>query len=132
MTYLTGKELFADLAVHPVVAAWRHNFNYNWRAIVNRKFLAFILAASVTAVPGLASAKGCLKGAAVGGVAGHVAGNHGVAGAAAGCAIGHHRAKKKAQEDQAAAQQNPQAANTSGSSGTNGTSNSGSAPAPAK
>ena len=48
-----------------------------------------------------ASAAGCLKGAAVGGVAGHVAG-HGVLGAAAGCAVGHHEAGKKAK----AAQQN--------------------------
>lgn len=43
-----------------------------------------------------AEAKGCLKGAAVGGAAGHVAGGHGVLGAAAGCAIGRHRANKKA------------------------------------
>jgi len=43
-------------------------------------------------------AKGCLEGAAVGGVAGHVAGHHGVLGAAAGCAIGHHMAKKKDKE----------------------------------
>ena len=39
-----------------------------------------------------ASAKGCLKGAVVGGVAGH----HGVIGAAAGCLIGRHQAKKRA------------------------------------
>ena len=45
-----------------------------------------------------ADAKGCLKGAAVGGVAGHVAGHHGFLGAAAGCAIGHHEAKKKQQQ----------------------------------
>jgi hypothetical protein len=44
---------------------------------------------------GEAQAKGCMKGAVVGGVVGHVAGKHGVAGAAAGCAIGHHEAKKK-------------------------------------
>ncbi|MBE7198887.1 MAG: hypothetical protein INR70_13950 [Parafilimonas terrae] len=41
-----------------------------------------------------AEAKGCLKGAVVGGVAGHMAG-HGKMGAAAGCAIGHHKANKK-------------------------------------
>jgi uncharacterized protein YcfJ len=41
-----------------------------------------------------AEAKGCIKGALVGGVAGHMAG-HGVMGAAAGCAIGRHRANKK-------------------------------------
>ena len=39
--------------------------------------------------------KGCIKGAVVGGVAGHVAG-HGKMGAAAGCAVGHHQAAKKA------------------------------------
>lgn len=38
---------------------------------------------------------GCGKGAVAGGVVGHMAGKHGVAGAAAGCAIGHHAAKKK-------------------------------------
>jgi hypothetical protein len=52
--------------------------------------LAFAIALTGTS----AQAKGCLKGAAVGGVAGHVAGHHGVVGAAAGCAIGHHEAKK--------------------------------------
>ncbi|WP_247882036.1 hypothetical protein [Azospirillum sp. TSH100] len=37
-----------------------------------------------------------MKGAAVGGVAGHMVGSgHGVAGAAVGCAVGHHEAKKK-------------------------------------
>jgi len=48
-----------------------------------------------------ASAKGCLKGAVVGGVAGHYAGHHSVIGAAAGCLIGRHQAKKRihAQEE---------------------------------
>jgi len=41
-----------------------------------------------------AHAKGCLKGAVVGGVVGHYAGRHGVLGAAAGCAIGHHQTNK--------------------------------------
>ncbi len=41
-----------------------------------------------------AEAKGCLKGAVVGGVAGHMVG-HGKMGAAAGCAVGHHKANKK-------------------------------------
>lgn len=42
-----------------------------------------------------ALAKGCLKGAAVGGVGGHMVGKgHGMAGAAIGCAVGHHRAAK--------------------------------------
>jgi hypothetical protein len=53
------------------------------------------IAAPMALLPGLSSAKGCLKGAAVGGVAGHVAGHHAVAGAAAGCVIGHHNAKMK-------------------------------------
>ena len=60
-----------------------------------------------TAVLGLAfssfaQAKGCIKGAIVGGVAGSVAG-HGKVGAAAGCVIGHHEAKK-ADADNAKAQ----------------------------
>ena len=45
-----------------------------------------------------AAAKGCIKGAIVGGIAGHYAGHHGMAGAAAGCVIGHHEANKKARE----------------------------------
>jgi len=44
-----------------------------------------------------ANAKGCLKGAAVGGVAGHYVGSgHGMLGAAAGCLVGRHYAKKHA------------------------------------
>jgi hypothetical protein len=35
--------------------------------------------------------KVCIKGAIVGGVAGH----HGVLGAAAGCIVGHHEAKRE-------------------------------------
>lgn len=54
---------------------------------------AVAAAAASLAQPGVAEAKGCLKGAAVGGVAGHVAGHHGLIGAAAGCAIEHHREK---------------------------------------
>ena len=57
--------------------------------------LALALGMMSTGLPTApADAKGCLKGAAVGGVAGHVAGHHGFVGAAAGCAIGHHEAKK--------------------------------------
>ena len=51
-----------------------------------------LVAAGGAVVP--AQAKGCLKGAAVGGVAGHMAGHHGVLGATAGCAVGHHEANK--------------------------------------
>jgi hypothetical protein len=64
---------------------------------------ALALAIALMGVP--ADAKGCLKGAAVGGVAGHVAGHHGLVGAAAGCAIGHHEAKKKEKNN---ANQQPQ------------------------
>lgn len=42
-----------------------------------------------------AQAKGCIKGALVGGTVGHFAGHHGVLGAVAGCAIGHHEANKR-------------------------------------
>lgn len=55
---------------------------------------------ALSGAPGVAGAKGCLKGAAVGGVAGHMAGHHGTAGAAAGCAIGHHEASKQEQAQQ--------------------------------
>jgi len=50
-------------------------------------------------------AAGCVKGAVVGSAAGHVADGHGVAGAAAGCAIGHHEANKKAKQEQQTAPQ---------------------------
>jgi hypothetical protein len=53
---------------------------------------AFFLALALSAMP--ADAKGCLKGAVAGGVAGHLAGHHGLLGAAVGCAIGHHEARK--------------------------------------
>lgn len=46
---------------------------------------------------GAAEAKGCIKGALVGGIAGKMAG-HGKVGAAAGCAVGHHRAAKRAKD----------------------------------
>jgi len=54
-----------------------------------------VVATTLALLPGLSNAKGCLKGAAVGGIGGHVAGHHGLIGAAAGCAIGHHMANKK-------------------------------------
>ena len=69
-------------------------------------FLALIMAFAFMSP--IANAAGCLKGAAVGGVAGHVAGKHGVAGAAVGCAVGHHRAAKAAKQQQAT-QANPAA-----------------------
>ena len=60
-----------------------------------RKLVYSIAALALLGSVGTASA-GCLAGAAAGGVAGHMAGHHGLLGAAAGCAIGHHMAKKKA------------------------------------
>jgi hypothetical protein len=48
----------------------------------------------ITTMMGPADAKGCLKGAIVGGAAGHFAGHHGLIGAAAGCLIGRHEARK--------------------------------------
>ncbi len=41
---------------------------------------------------GPAHAEGCIKGAVVGGIAGHLV-HHGILGAVAGCAVGHHEAK---------------------------------------
>jgi hypothetical protein len=46
----------------------------------------------------VAEAKGCIKGAIVGGAADSMAG-HGKMGAAAGCAIGHHKANKKDKQE---------------------------------
>jgi hypothetical protein len=66
-------------------------------------FITLGLAAALALTCTAAQAEGCTKGAVVGGVAGHVAGDHGVAGAAAGCAVGHHEAKKKDKEASAAA-----------------------------
>jgi len=64
---------------------------------------ALLLSALVTP----ASAKGCLKGAVVGGVADHYAGHHGYMGAAAGCLIGRHQAKKRARLEQGTRQSYP-------------------------
>ncbi len=66
-----------------------------------------IAAAMAMLVAGPALSKGCIKGAAVGGVAGHYVGRgHAIAGAAIGCAVGHHRAAVAAKR-QAAAQAHP-------------------------
>ena len=68
------------------------------------RFITSAAVASIIALaPTLGHAKGCLKGAAVGGVAGHLAGGHGVVGAAAGCAIEHHREKAADKKDAKAA-----------------------------
>jgi hypothetical protein len=74
------------------------------------------LAAMLGVMPAPASAKGCLKGAFVGGVAGHYAGHHGVLGAAAGCLIGRHEAKKQQDQTTGRRQQNQ----TTGRVNTNG------------
>lgn len=60
------------------------------KAIFGSLALASVIA--LTAVP--ADAKGCIKGAIVGGIAGHYAHHHGLIGAAAGCVLGRHLAKK--------------------------------------
>ena len=52
--------------------------------------LAAFVAVGSFAMPREAAAIGCISGAAMGGVAGHYAGHHGLLGAAAGCAVGHH------------------------------------------
>jgi hypothetical protein len=57
-------------------------------------FAGLVLAAALSLGAGQADAKGCIKGAVIGGVAGHYAGHHGLVGAAAGCLIGRHEAKK--------------------------------------
>jgi hypothetical protein len=69
--------------------------------------LALALAFAATTVP--ADAKGCIKGAIVGGVAGHYAARHGWLGAAAGCLVGRHMARKhqRALENQKATQNPP-------------------------
>lgn len=62
---------------------------------MHKTLIALVIAIPALGLPNLVDAKGCLKGAVVGGVAGHVAGHHGLVGAAAGCAIEHHREKVK-------------------------------------
>jgi len=60
-----------------------------------------VAAAAMLTVVGLSSgpsqAAGCVKGAMVGGIAGHLVG-HGLLGAGAGCAIGHHEAYRHDQQ----------------------------------
>jgi hypothetical protein len=61
---------------------------------MKRLVLAAALVGAAVASGSAARAKCCIKGAVVGGVAGH----HGWLGAAAGCVIGRHEAKKHARE----------------------------------
>lgn len=72
------------------------------KKVLSQIATALLLASAMSFVTAAtpANAKGCIKGAAVGGVAGHFAGHHGVLGAAAGCAIGHHEASKNAKANQ--------------------------------
>lgn len=65
-----------------------------------RLLVTALVASGLIFMVGAADAAGCLKGAAVGGVAGHFAGHHGVLGAVAGCAIGHHEASKQRKLEQ--------------------------------
>jgi hypothetical protein len=60
-----------------------------------KRTLGGLAAVSILASTAGAANAGCLGGAVVGGVAGHVAGHHGLLGAAAGCAVGHHMAVMK-------------------------------------
>ncbi len=76
---------------------------------MNTKFSALAIGFFVLFATQVAEAKGCLEGAAVGGVAGHVAGKHGKAGAAGGCAVGHHEANKKEKAHAGAAASQPAA-----------------------
>lgn len=70
---------------------------------LKRALTTIALTAALALTYTAAQAEGCTKGAVVGGATGHVAGGHGVAGATAGCAIGHHEAKKKDKAASAAA-----------------------------
>ncbi|WP_431266744.1 hypothetical protein [Dankookia sp. P2] len=75
--------------------------------------LAVLALLAGAAAPAMAEEGGCLKYGAAGAVAGHMVGSgHGVAGAAAGCALGAHERnkaeKKDAAQQKAAAQQQQQ------------------------
>jgi hypothetical protein len=60
--------------------------------------IAAVGALALTGLTSPAAAKGCIRGAFVGGVAGHYVAHHGVLGAAAGCLVGRHEAKKRERE----------------------------------
>lgn len=66
---------------------------------MTRMLFGAAMALSIVALGTAAEAKGCIKGAIVGGIAGHYAGHHGLVGAAAGCAIGRHRANAEARRN---------------------------------
>jgi membrane protease subunit (stomatin/prohibitin family) len=79
---------------------------------MNIRLIAATLMLSLASTGAAYAKPSCAKGAIVGGVGGHVAGKHGLLGAAAGCAIGHHMAKKQEKEQQRQAQAQAQAANS--------------------
>ena len=67
------------------------------------KRIAGALAATMLLTAGASGAQaGCLGGAMVGGVAGHFAHRHTLAGAAVGCAVGHHMSVVKRRRERAA------------------------------
>lgn len=70
---------------------------------MKKQLLALTVSLTMIGFAGAAQAEGCVKGAVVGGVAGHMAG-HGKMGAAGGCAVGHHSAKKHDKQAAQAAQ----------------------------
>lgn len=61
-----------------------------------------LIAASLLSGSLATAQAGCVTGAIVGGIAGHMVG-HGKLGAAAGCVVGHHEAKKDQQRQAAPA-----------------------------
>lgn len=64
---------------------------------IGAAIIASVLAAGIAPA---ANAKGCLKGAVVGGVAGHFVGSgHGLLGAAGGCLVGRHYARKHREQE---------------------------------
>ena len=71
-----------------------HTISISEGTAMKKLVLYSTLLVSAFAFAGIAEAKGCIKGAIVGGIAGKMAG-HGKVGAAAGCAMGHHRATKQ-------------------------------------
>ena len=77
----------------------------NLETVMN-KFLGCAVVFIAVASANTAEAKGCVKGAVVGGIAGHYAGHHAILGAAAGCVVGHHEAKKRAEEQKKLNRQN--------------------------
>jgi hypothetical protein len=78
--------------------------------MMKTRLIAAALMLSLASTGAAYAKPSCAKGALVGGVGGHVAGKHGLLGAAAGCAIGHHMAKKQErQQREAQARANAQA-----------------------